>query len=243
MLNKLNVLIVEDDFSYALELEMLLKNLDLTHIGTVDNSSDAFFEILDKKPDLILMDIDIIGKLSGLDIAKRLLHLDISIIFITSFRNEAYYEAATAMNNATFMMKPIEKLTLKATIELLVRKKSFKSSNHRNVVVKDGALFLKRKESFQKLAISDILYIESNRVYCKTVTSDKQEYLNRISLNDYSIIIQDYNFIKTHRSFLVNRSKVETVNFVENFLIVGGENVPISRSAKSYVKEHFRFIS
>ena len=96
----LKILIVEDNISFALELEMILDEIGYQIIATVDNSAEALDIIFSKEPDLILMDIDIKGNLSGTQIGQKIKHLNIPIIFITSFDNKERYEDARQSNMA-----------------------------------------------------------------------------------------------------------------------------------------------
>jgi len=245
MQNKLNILIVEDNFSFGLELEMIVKKLEHNVIAIVDNSGDALVEILDKKPDCILMDIDIKGKLSGIDIADKISHLRIPIIFITSFANDDHYNKASSIENSTYIIKPVDQFTLKGAINLLMKYSinPVRSIKNQELQFKEGALYLKRKNDFHRVEINDILYIESSRVYCKTITAQNEEFLNRISLNEYSLLLKSPNFIKPHRSFLVNSKRISKVNLNENVIIINEHNIPISRNAKSDLKDFFKLIN
>ena len=241
-MSQVKVLIVEDSLSYSLELEMMIKQLGYHHIGTVTNSGDALFEILDKNPDLIFMDIELSGKISGLDIAKRIEHLNIPIIFITSFANGECFNAAKEISNTTYIVKPVEKYSLMSAINLLFSKMIYiqSSSDHH---VKGDSIFLKKKDNFVRIQIDEILLVEANRVYCKTITIDGLEFLNRISLNDYASLLSNFDFIKPHRSYLVNCKRVTSVNLNDNLLIIDRNlSVPISRSSKNDLKEHFNFV-
>ena len=64
-LKDLSILVVEDEFSFALELEMLVKSIGYQSVVSVDNSAEAIEYIYTEHPDLILMDIEIKGKFSG----------------------------------------------------------------------------------------------------------------------------------------------------------------------------------
>ncbi|MEZ4986457.1 MAG: response regulator [Saprospiraceae bacterium] len=58
----LEVLIVEDDLSFALELEMLLADLGYSVASIVDNAKDALRQIASKSIDIILMDVGLKGQ-------------------------------------------------------------------------------------------------------------------------------------------------------------------------------------
>ena len=144
----LNILIVEDNFSFGLELEILVKRLNHTVINIADNSGDALVEILDKKPDVILMDIDINGKLSGIQIAEKISHLKIPVIFITSFADNEHSEKATIIENTTYLTKPVDQFTLKGALDLLLKYSLGvrKPRHYEDLRFEDGCLYLKKKQ-------------------------------------------------------------------------------------------------
>lgn len=70
-MQKLRILIVEDDLLLAIETESKLKKMGYEVIGIADNSATAFELIYADAPDVILMDIDIKGKMSGTQIGEK----------------------------------------------------------------------------------------------------------------------------------------------------------------------------
>jgi CheY-like chemotaxis protein len=93
---QLNLLIVEDSVSYAVELEQLATEIGYNVIAVTDNSADALDIIFSQQPDIILMDICIKGRLSGIDIGKRIKHLDIPILYITSFDDKKTFDTSSS---------------------------------------------------------------------------------------------------------------------------------------------------
>ncbi len=241
----LDIIIVEDNFSFSLELEIIVKKLGHQVIGTVDNSGDALIEILDNKPDIILMDIDIKGKLSGIDIAEKVEHLKIPIIFLTSYADDEHYELAEKINYTTYIIKPIDQYTLKSAINLLLKTSHGSLTNaSSDYKMNKGEVYLKKKGDFYRVQIEDIAVIESERIYCLTKLIDGSSYHNRISLEKYSDFLDVPNFIKPHRSYIININHIQKVNFSENVIIMKDKtNIPISRNIKKELKEVLKLIN
>ena len=242
----LRTLVVEDNFSFALELEIILKKIGYDIINIVDNSGDALVEIMSSKPEMIFMDIDIKGKLTGLDIAQKIGHLNIPVIFITSFTDNEHYNMGSKVPNSTYLTKPADEFAIRSAVNLLLQINDALSTtqgNYSDYKVEEDMLYLKKKEDFYAIKQEDIIYIESNHVYCKTVTKSNGEYLNRISLSEYSSILNDDRFIRPHRSYLANTSHITKVNMNENVIFMDKHAVPISRSAKKEIKSLFNLIT
>ncbi len=93
-MKNLQISLIEDNRSAALDVEMLLDEMDIKLAAIKDNGEDALQYIYEAQPDLIIMDIDMKGEKSGLDIAKEIDHLRIPIIFTTSYKDKKSYEAS-----------------------------------------------------------------------------------------------------------------------------------------------------
>ncbi|NJK82859.1 MAG: response regulator [Saprospiraceae bacterium] len=83
--NQLSILIVEDDLSFGLELKILLEEIGYEAQHLIDNGEEAYDFIYLHRPDLVLMDIELKGDMSGIELGQRIISFDIPIIYITSF--------------------------------------------------------------------------------------------------------------------------------------------------------------
>lgn len=120
-LKDLSILVVEDEPS--LELENLLQDIGYQSVISVDNSAEAFEYIYTDQPDLILMANEIKGRYSGLQVAEKIKHLKIPILFITSLWQQAIYDKALQTNFIGFMVKPLEPFSIRSSIELAIQER------------------------------------------------------------------------------------------------------------------------
>jgi DNA-directed RNA polymerase specialized sigma24 family protein/CheY-like chemotaxis protein len=81
-----DVLIIEDETFIAMDLESLVKNLGHNVIGVARTHSDAVALAKNKKPGLILADIQLADGSSGLDAVNELLRIfEVPVVFITAY--------------------------------------------------------------------------------------------------------------------------------------------------------------
>lgn len=245
---KLDVLIVEDNLSFALELEMLVENIGYNVLDRVDNSGDALDIIFSNRPDFILMDIDINGKLTGTQIGEKIAHLNIPILYITSFGDEQHYKAAQQSNMIGYVVKPIDKFTLRSTIQMAITNIYFsnksnllisnqnESKNMENFLSNDF-LFFKKRDVYYKVAINDIAYIKSNDNYCETVTHDGEKFISRITISKMEKLLPQSEFMRIHRGFIVKLSRLDIVNFFEGTVQIGNEEIPVSRANRKRLEQ------
>jgi DNA-directed RNA polymerase specialized sigma24 family protein len=81
-----DVLIIEDETFIAMDLESLVKNLGHNVIGVARTHADAVALAKNKKPGLILADIQLADGSSGLDAVNELLRVfEVPVVFITAY--------------------------------------------------------------------------------------------------------------------------------------------------------------
>ena len=246
---KLDVLIVEDNLSFSLELEMQLEEIGYHVIGRVDNSGEALDIIYSKEPDLILMDIDIKGHLTGVEIGTKIKHLNIPILYITSFGDDEHYAAAQASNMIGYLVKPIEKYTLKTTLQLMISNaflgdKAEPKINHKDTqFLANDHLYIKKKGVFHKVLIDSIAYVQSHDNYCETITIDGNIFVSRTTISSMEELLPAKNFIRSHRKFIVNLTKIDLINFQDSTIKIEQKELPISRAKRKELASRINMLS
>ncbi len=244
MLN-LQVLIVEDDISFAIELSMLVEEIGYVVQKVLDDSEEVLSLIQEEQPDIILMDIDIKGSLNGLEVITEIQNLKIPVLFITSHARQDYYEKARDMHAVGFLVKPVEKLTLRSSIELALRslagqKVPVGDANDEGFLLKDS-FFIKKDSHLEKVPVKKILYIESARNYV-ILHTEGRKFMLRITMTTLSEKLPDSSFVRIHRSYFVNLSKIDALQLSDNNLKVGNEQLPIGRSYRKAFLEQLKLL-
>lgn len=239
----LNILIVEDDISLALDVEMMIDEMGYNLVGRVDNSTEALEIIYTYQPDLILMDIDIKGSLTGIEVAHKIKPLDIPVLFITSFDDEEHFSRAIVTNYIGYLVKPVNKFTLRATIETAFKRLSEEAQEEtqQSAFPFKDSLFFKKRGILHKIPIKSILYISADGDYTITVT-EVGEFISSLRLFEIEKVLKNYSFIKIHRSHIVNLEKVNSIDPTNNVLRIGAREIPISRANRNLLLEKIHFL-
>ena len=119
------ILIVEDDKMLCTIFQMFVQELDYELVGTVHNGADALSAVeKDGDIDVILMDIHLDGRLSGIETAAFLEKngYEIPVVFITGDDNADLIEKATLSNVYGFIIKPVYMRNLGVAIEFACAK-------------------------------------------------------------------------------------------------------------------------
>ncbi|MDO9035309.1 MAG: response regulator [Methanoregula sp.] len=120
------VLVVDDEAIITMQLEEKISSMGHKVVGMVSSGEDAIAKARVAKPDIILMDIVMPGKINGIAAAK-VIHkeLGIPVIFITSYADDKIIDEVKLVNPYGYIVKPFNELELKAAVQLaLFRKKS-----------------------------------------------------------------------------------------------------------------------
>ena len=118
------VLVVDDEAIITLQLEERLTRIGYKVVGMAASGEEAVTKARALKPDIVLMDIVMPGKINGIAAAK-VVHeeLDIPVIFITSYADDKIIEEAKKVHPYGYIVKPFNELELKAAMELAIYRK------------------------------------------------------------------------------------------------------------------------
>ena len=216
-----SVLIVEDDFSFALEIEMKLKKLGFEIVGNVHTMEDTLRIIQDEKVDVILLDLNLHDSFTGMELGKKIKQWNIPVIIMTAYKDVDIFEEAMEIEPVGFLVKPFDLLSLRGALEN-ARKQTRKESE---------SVFLKYKGKLTKVYLDDIFYLEAEGNYTVVMTEHKK-FVLRISLTRLMERIKAKNLQQVHRGSVVNLDKIQEVNLKEKFLKVNGHTIPIGRKYK-----------
>jgi DNA-binding LytR/AlgR family response regulator len=96
--------------------------------------------------------------------------------------------------------------------------------------VQSDSIFLRKNERMIKIMIADILYFEADRNYCKIYAKNK-ECLLVMTLKEIDEKLPRENFLRIHRSYIVNLSHVDEV--AGSHVVIGKKAIPMSKNLRS----------
>ena len=115
---KEKVLIVEDQFVEADYLRLMLVQSGYSVTGIAHSVVQALDLIKKDKPDMVLLDIFLKGKLTGIDLANQLAAENIAFVYLSANSNEEVLNAAKATHPYGFLVKPFREKDLLVTLEI-----------------------------------------------------------------------------------------------------------------------------
>jgi DNA-binding LytR/AlgR family response regulator len=231
------ILIVEDEMIIAANISLQLTTIGYDVTGIMPKGEDALAHITQSKPDIILLDINLKGALSGIETAKIIQQdYQIPIIYVTANADDAHFNEAKATNPYAFISKPFKKLDLERAIELTVNRMQTENETELSTTeekessfILSDCIFVRHHEKMVKVNIKDIFYIEAERNYCRIHCKNK-EYLLTTTLKDMDDKLPNRHFIRVHRSFIVNLVNIDEI--ATSHIVISKKAIPISSDSK-----------
>ncbi|KAB8154495.1 response regulator [Kordia sp. TARA_039_SRF] len=230
-MSKVKILVVEDEIIIADHICDTLDDLGYDALEPVINYTEALEAIEAEKPDLAILDIQLSGKKTGIDVAEQIRkNYDFPFIFLTSNSDPLTVSQAKKVMPPAYLVKPFTKDELYSSIEIALYNysKRIGEVNEEELIIKD-AFFIKEKNIFIKLKFEDILFIKSEHVYAEIQLVNNQKHLIRGNLNK---IITKLNkkFVRVHRSYIVNLDYLEQID--QSTIVILNHNIPIGKKYK-----------
>ncbi|MEQ8626684.1 response regulator [Ekhidna sp.] len=235
-MNKVQILIVEDEVLVAKDIQQQLKTLGYEILDIVRSSNQAFASIASKQPDIILMDVMIDGDLDGIATAAKIKEShDIPIIYLTDLKDDHTFQRAKSTRPAVFLNKPFNEYELSRHIDLAIYN-TYDSSNNNSEqsLLLEDFLWIKEDFSYKKIPIQDIHWIKASGSYCEIVCKSRKITLAK-SMREVYDVLSDSKFTRIHKSFIINSDLIEEIK--GGFAVLNGNEIPIG---KTYLQDFKR---
>ncbi len=221
----LNILVVEDEFLVAADIEESLISLGYKVQNTVASGPAAIAEVEKNLPDLILMDIILKGEMTGIEAATVIGEKhNVPIIYLTANADFATVEKAKISLPYGYILKPFTEKELQTNIEIARFKfendlKSRIESDQFNKFFrlneeKEELLMVDSDKGLEKIHLPDVYYIEQSGENCKAHMRG-DNVLIRSTLDEIASHFPADKFVRVSRDHLVNIDKIFIAKFPE----------------------------
>ena len=239
---KLSCIIVEDIQIAADFLRKFCEKSDLVEVkGHFLNVADALDFLDREKVDLLFLDVEMPGA-TGFDLLDRLTYSP-KIILTTSKTEYAFNAFQYHVDD--YLKKPFTYRRFQEAIEKLQQKAIAAAPAPATPTPATPPppdtdfLFIKAEDKLIKLRKDDILFLESMRDYVKFVTPGKN-YVTYSTLKNMEEKLIGPNFLKVHRSYIVNINKIDDIR--GNTIYLLGNQIPIGKGHKDEVTARLNII-
>jgi two-component system, LytTR family, response regulator len=230
---KLNVAIIDDEMH---AIETLTYDLRENHstethlLFSTTNPVEGIKKLRSEKPDLVFLDIDMPG-LSGLELVELIDDLKIQVIFTTAHQEYAVQAVETIASG--YLLKPVQPDDLQRIIE---KAKSAVKPDVNKLPIKDK-IPVPDNDGIELVLCEDIIYCKSDSNYCTLVLAGKRKITASKTLKHFEELLSNEQFIRVHKSYLVNRIHIKKYLKKDGGELVMSNNdvIPLSRNTREEI--------
>jgi len=224
-------IVIDDESAAIKQLEKsAVLNGNIQIIAGFTNPEEGLVNIKKFRPDIVFLDINM-PEISGLYLAEQIVKFSehTSIIFVTSFND--YALKAFELNALDYLLKPLTQERFDQCIRKIL-KYGPKTISQQNInLVNSGfresakKIFVDNGEETILIKPEDIYFFEVNNKIV-LIHTQNGKYTSPSSLDYFESKLQNSNFFRCHRSFLVNLDKVYKLFFYsKNNCEIGFSNI------------------
>jgi two-component system, LytTR family, response regulator len=245
---KLTAIVVDDEFKVReVFLEMLHKHCpDITVLAWADNITDAYHLIIEKKPEVVFLDIEMPGG-TGFDLLSKFEKVPFETIFVSSYGH--YAIRALKLSALDYLLKPVTSedlilVTDKLKETLLIKQNALKYELLKinlNTTEKEKKLVIPDKKNLEYVNTSDIMYLKGEGNYTTIYLNNTKKFFVAKTLKDYESMLCDKqtSFFRIHKAFIVNTNYIKLIDRGEETCIVLTDDtrLEVSRRKKMILLE------
>lgn len=236
----INVVVVENDKLYSLNIESMLAELGKYNLLSVFQEVETAFPYIQKNAsqiDILLLDIKLDGQLTGIDLAQKIEHLQIPVLFMTEWQDEDNYKRIASVEHFGYLAKPFHKYTLDSSIRLLLTPK-LQPQEKEITEPTETLTYIRIGTKQEVIDVNSINWIESNKNYCTIYTTSKHFTVKRSLIKIYSLLPPN-EFVFIHKSFIVRLSLITKIDLKAQTVFVESKQFPLGRSYIKGLRKHF----
>jgi DNA-binding LytR/AlgR family response regulator len=224
-----------DDEPLALQLMAgyIEKTPGLNLVGKFDNPLDAVDFMADNSIDLIFVDIQM-PDLNGIEFTRSIIKGP-KVIFTTAY--EKYALEGFKLEVVDYLLKPFSYEEFFIAVQKALRLiRLEKKGDTTQIEANNEFLFLKSEYKIRRINFNDIMYIEGLKDYVKVfLKNDIKPILSLTSLKQLEVKLPAEKFMRIHRSFIVNLTKIDTIE--RSRIVFGKVYIPVSDQYKEKFQE------
>lgn len=216
-MKKLKAILVEDEEASRITLRNYLakycENVDL--LGEANNINEGYQLIEKVKPDLVFLDVEMpFG--NAFDLLEKFERLDFEVVFVTAFSK--YALEALNLSASNYLLKPLDidqlieavgKVTLAIEDKSVVRSSSILLENLAIENKQLKKMVLPMLDGFEVVVLNEIVWCEANDNLTELHLIDGTKRTVCRTLKFYENVLTDYDFIRIHKSHIININAVK----------------------------------
>ncbi|MCX6251769.1 MAG: LytTR family DNA-binding domain-containing protein [Bacteroidetes bacterium] len=243
-MNSIKTIIVEDDIANHRRLKQLLEKYceNIQIVGVAETKEAAIKMIEVNSPDLVFLDIELPDG-NGFEILNHFIPISFKIIFCTGHQEHAYQ--AIKFHAVDYLLKPVNITELINAVKFVPPIEMDdgyrnKIEGFRRQIIDPDKITLIDSAGFKVLETSEIIKLEANINYTDIYLVENRKLTYCKILKEFEDLLKFHkNFIRTHRSFIVNLDHVKSFSRQGIIKLTGEQVAHCGDSYKEEFLSHF----
>lgn len=239
----------EPDNVKLLGLQLKIYCPQVEVLAACTQSRDGLAQIKELQPDLVFLDIEM-PVMNGFELLEAIGQISFQIIFVTAY--DQFAVKAFRFSALDYLLKPIDARELQAAV---AKAAANPQTDKRQLQLLKQQLHERERFLPDKIAlpyqngviftkISTVVYCEADNNYTRFIMQDGKQYITAKTLRSIQEILEDRNFLRVHRQYLVNLDHIKKyVRGEGNYLIMSnGQSIPVARNQKEKLMKRFGWL-
>jgi two-component system, LytTR family, response regulator len=231
----------------ALQLKMYCPQVQV--VAGCTDAEDGLQQIKSLQPNIVFLDIEM-PVMNGFQLLEKLGAINFSLVFVTAY--DQFAVKAFRFSALDYLLKPIDGKDLQAAVQKAMQRHW--PVQQQLTMLKDqvqgtqknhpGKIALPYQNGVSFVEVENIVYCEAENNYTRFYITDGQQHLVSKNLGDIQEVLEERNFLRVHRQYLVNLDHIKKyVRGEGNYLVLSNNaNIPVARSQKEKLIERFGWL-
>jgi two-component system LytT family response regulator len=237
----MRAVIVDDEKEARAVLRTMLQRhaSEVSVVAEAASLEEALTVLKTHSPDLLFLDVQMPGG-DGFELLKQLVHWDFDVIFTTGSQHHAIQ--AIRFSALDYLVKPVLGDELRASIDRHIAKRSIVPEVQNQLLHNIN----QPDERTMKLTLSsgdrsyfvdpaEVTWCEADVNYTNLHLMDDRRFVSARTLKDYEDMLTPLGFLRTHRSYLVNRAHIDHLDRSGFVVLRNGHRVEVASRRKEDV--------
>lgn len=241
-----SVILVDDEPAAIINLKRTLNGFEqLTVIAEVGDGESAIDKIIELRPDIVFLDIEMPG-VNGFEVARETAHLHYQLVFVTAYAQ--YALDAFDTNAIDYLLKPVRPSLLEKCVQKILYQEELVLEALQNIPSAGDNVMLSDGSTTRVLSRRHITFIEGigryRRVHLDAEGTEIHKTATIVSdttLDEFESQLSSAGFFRLHRSYIVNLRKAVALSSKDRrqYLRLRDTEIliPVSRSKVAVIRQ------
>ena len=216
-------------------------------VGQFTSSTEGLHAIRTLQPDVVFLDVEM-PEMNGFTLLDQLVDISFSLIFITAYNEFAL--KAFRFSALDYLLKPLDTKELQEAVQKAEKRQRIDGRQIELLKMQlHGGLYPQKiavpgQSGVVFVELKELVLCEADSNYTKLVLTTGKTFILSKTLRDVQQVLEERNFLRVHRQYLVNLEHVKMYHKGDNaYLVMSGDiTVPVAKNQKERLVQKFGWL-